>query len=102
MRIFRSLLTAVVATALVAMAFSLATPLAKAQDFTRLVREGRVLATSSTEVTIQEDGTGKQTYSLGPTGLSALNANGIVAGDRIRYTVYGDSGYAHDFHKLGK
>ncbi len=102
MRFARRLVTAVAATALVAMAFSLAAPLAKAQDFTRLFREGQVLAVSSTEITIQEDGTGKQTYSLGPTELSALSANGIVVGDRIRYTVHGDSGYVSDFEKLSK
>ncbi len=102
MRFSRRLVTAVVATVLAAMAFSLAAPLTTAQDSTRLYREGQVLAMSSDEVTIQEDGTGKQTYSLGPSGLSALSARGIVVGDRISYTVYGDTGYAADFHKLGK
>ncbi len=84
------------------MAFGLVATSAQAQDTTRLVREGQVLAMGSNEITIQEDGTGKQTYSLGPTGLWALDAQGIVAGDRVRYTVYGSSGYAHDFQKLSK
>ncbi len=102
MRRNRSLVIALVLTALLATAFSLVATSAQAQDTTRLVREGQVLAMSFTEITIQEDGTGKQTYSLGPTGLWSLNAQGIVLGDRIRYTVYGSSGYAHDFQKLGK
>ncbi len=102
MRRSRSFVTAFVLTALLATAVSLVASLAQAQDVTRLVREGKVLAMSSNEITVQEDGTGKQTYRLGPTGLWSLNAQGIVLGDRIRYTVYGSSGYAHDFHKLGK
>ncbi len=102
MRRNRSLVIALVLTALLSTAFSLVATSAQAQDTTRLVREGQVLAMSFTEITIQEDGTGKQTYSLGPTGLWSLNAQGIVLGDRIRYTVYGSSGYAHDFQKLGK
>ena len=76
------------AMALLATAFSLVASSAKAQDVTRHVREGQVLAMSSNEITIQEDGTGKQTYSLGLTGLWTLNAQGVVMGDRIRYTVY--------------
>ncbi len=102
MRRSRSFVTGLVVTALLATAVSLVASLAQAQDVTRLVREGKVLAMSSNEITVQEDGTGKQTYRLGPTGLWSLNAQGIVLGDRIRYTVYGSSGYAHDFHKLGK
>ncbi len=100
MRRSRSFVTARVVAVLLATAFSLVAASAKAQDTTRLVREGEVLAMSFTEITVQEDGTGKQTYSLGPTGLWSLNAQGIITGDRIRYTVYGSSGYAHDFQKL--
>ena len=102
MRRSRSVDAALAVAALLATAVSLVSSAAQAQDVTRLVREGQVLAMSFTEITIQEDGTGKQTYSLGPTGLWSLNAQGIVLGDRIRYTVYGSSGYAHDFQKLGK
>jgi hypothetical protein len=102
MRKSRSFLARLVVTVLLATAVSLVATSAKAQDTTRLVREGEVLAMSFTEMTVQEDGTGKQTYSLGPTGLWSLNAQGIVTGDRIRYTVYGSSGYAQDFQKLSK
>ena len=101
MRICRSLLTAVVVAAVVATALSVVAPLAKAIDVTRIVREGQLLEMSFTEITVQE-ADGKYTYRLGPTGRWTLDALGIVPGDRIRYTVYGSSGYAHDFHKLGK
>ncbi len=100
MRRSRSLVTALVVAALLATAFSLVASSAKAQDSTRLVRQGQVLAMSFTEITVQEDGTGKQAYRLAPTGLWTLNAEGVVPGDRISYTVYGSSGYAHDFQKL--
>jgi hypothetical protein len=56
---------------------------------------------SFTEITIHE-ADGKYTYSLGPTGRWTLDALGIVPGDRVRYTVYGTSGFAHDFQKLAK
>ncbi len=102
MRRNRNVVGALIVTVLLATAFSLVAASARAQDITRLVREGQVLAMSFTEITVQEDGTGKQTYSLGPTGLWSLNAQGIIMGDRIRYTVYGSSGYAHDFQKLSK
>ncbi len=102
MRKSRSFLTGLVVTALLATAVNLVATSAKAQDTTRLVRQGQMLAMSFSEITIQEDGTGKQAYNLGPTGLWSLNAQGIVPGDRIAYTVYGSSGYAHDFQKLSK
>ncbi len=101
MRINRGLLTAAVAATLVATALSVAAPSAKAIDVTRIVREGQLFEMSFTEITVQE-ADGKYTYRLGPTGRWTLDALGIVPGDRIRYTVYGSSGYAHDFHKLGK
>ena len=101
MRIFRSLLTAVVAAGLVATALSVVAPLANAVDVTRIVREGQLLEMSYSEITVQE-ADGKYTYRLGPTGRWTLDALGIVPGDKVRYTVYGSSGYAHDFHKLGK
>jgi hypothetical protein len=44
---------------------------------------------------------GSKPIAWGQPGCG-LNAQGIVLGDRIRYTVYGGSGYAHDFQKLGK
>ena len=90
------------ASSLLATAISLVVSAAQALDVTRLIREGQVLAISFTEIIILEDGTGKQTYSLGPTGKWTLDAQGIIAGDRIRYTIYGSSGYAHDFQKLSK
>jgi len=99
MRINRSLLTAVVAAALVATALSVVVLSAHAVDVTRIVREGQVIEMSYSEITVHE-ADGKYTYSLGPTGRWTLDALGIVPGDRVRYTVYGSSGFAHDFQKL--
>ena len=101
MRCSRRFVCAVIAAALVATAFALAAPSAKAIDVTRIVREGKVLEMSFTEITVHEED-GKYTYQLGPTGRWTLDGLGIVPGDKIRYTVYGSSGYAHDFQKLSK
>ncbi len=101
MRASRSILTAVIVMALVATASGLVAPSAKAIDVTRIVREGQLLEMSFTDITVQE-ADGKYTYRLGPTGRWTLDALGIVPGDRVRYTVYGSSGFAHDFQKLSK
>jgi hypothetical protein len=101
MRASRKILPAVIVIALMATTLGLVAPFARAIDVTRIVREGQLLEMSFTEITVHEED-GKYTYQLGPTGRWTLDALGIVPGDRIRYTVYGSSGYAHDFQKLSK
>ncbi len=81
----------------------LAVPAAKAvgPDTDQLIRDGKVVAMTSTTITVKE-WAGTYTYRLSPTGRQALDAAQIKPGDQVRFTVISPWELAYDFKLMGR
>ena len=101
MRTIKGLLTAAVATGLLALPLLFVAPTARAAgpDTDQSIREGKLVAVTGTTVQIKE-WAGTYTYRLSPTGRQALETAQIQPGDEVRFSAYSPWGIAYDFMKM--
>jgi len=101
MRAIWSLISAVVATAIVATGLVMTAPSAEARppDTNQVIRDGQVIEITDTTVKIRE-WAGVYTYRLSPTGRQTLDAAQIRPGDRVQFHAYSVWEIAYYFTKL--
>lgn len=101
MRAIRSLVTAVVATAILATGLPMTVPSAKARppNTSQVIRDGQVVEITDTTVTIRE-WAGMYTYRLSPTGRQTLDAAQIRPGDWVRFHAWDTWEIAYYFTRM--
>ena len=101
MRANWSLVSAVVATAIVATGLVMTAPSAEARppDTNQVIRDGQVVEITDTTVNIRE-WAGVYTYRLSPTGRQTLDAAQIRPGDWVQFHAYNIWEIAYYFTRM--
>lgn len=106
MQQIRSVVIAVVTSAILTTGLTLIGPLPSARglgdggsDTNQVIREGQVVEITDTAIRIRE-WAGLYTYRLSPTGRQSLDANQIRAGDNVQFHAYSVWEVAYYFRKI--